>query len=70
MLITLNPDNSFASLQKWDDLSPAIADFTGPFVPVLDGDTIEVLHNTHAERDGPQLLGHRFSLFTPTSRSV
>ena len=50
MLITLNPDNSFASLQKWDDLSPAIADFTGPFVPVLDGDTIEVLHNTHAER--------------------
>jgi hypothetical protein len=22
-------------------------DFSGPVVPVLDGDTIEVLHNTH-----------------------
>ena len=26
------------------------ADFTGPVVSVLDGDTIEVLHNTHPER--------------------
>ncbi len=25
-------------------------DFTGPVVSVLDGDTIEVLHNDHAER--------------------
>ena len=29
---------------------PAAADFTGPVVSVLDGDTIEVLHNTHPER--------------------
>jgi micrococcal nuclease len=26
------------------------ADFTGPIVAVLDGDTIEVLRNHHAER--------------------
>jgi endonuclease YncB( thermonuclease family) len=26
------------------------ADFSGPVVSVLDGDTIEVLHNTHPER--------------------
>ena len=26
------------------------ADFTGPVVSVLDGDTIEILHNIHAER--------------------
>jgi micrococcal nuclease len=26
------------------------ADFSGPVVSVLDGDTIEVLHNHHAER--------------------
>ena len=26
------------------------ADFTGPVVSVLDGDTIEVLHNTYPER--------------------
>jgi endonuclease YncB( thermonuclease family) len=26
------------------------ADFTGPVVSVLDGDTIEVLHNHHTER--------------------
>ena len=25
-------------------------DFSGPVVSVLDGDTIEVLHNTHPER--------------------
>jgi micrococcal nuclease len=30
--------------------SRALADFTGPVVSVLDGDTIEVLHNTHPER--------------------
>ena len=30
--------------------SLATADFTGPVVAVLDGDTIEVLHNTHPER--------------------
>jgi endonuclease YncB( thermonuclease family) len=30
--------------------SLAVADFTGPVVSVLDGDTIEVLHNQHAER--------------------
>jgi endonuclease YncB( thermonuclease family) len=29
------------------------ADFTGPIVSVLDGDTLEVLHNQHPER-----LGH------------
>jgi hypothetical protein len=28
----------------------AIADFSGPIVSVIDGDTIEVLHNQHAER--------------------
>jgi len=28
----------------------AIAAFTGPVVSVLDGDMIEVLHNTRAER--------------------
>lgn len=28
----------------------AFADFSGPVVSVLDGDTIEVLHNNHAER--------------------
>ena len=28
----------------------ATADFTGPVVTVLDGDTIEVLHNQHPER--------------------
>ena len=28
----------------------AFADFTGPVVSILDGDTIEVLHNTRAER--------------------
>jgi endonuclease YncB( thermonuclease family) len=28
----------------------AFADFTGPVVSILDGDTIEVLHNTHPER--------------------
>jgi micrococcal nuclease len=30
--------------------APAHADFTGPVVSVLDGDTIEVLHNTYPER--------------------
>jgi len=30
--------------------SEAHADFSGPVVSVLDGDTIEVLHNPHAER--------------------
>jgi endonuclease YncB( thermonuclease family) len=30
--------------------SIALADFTGPVVSVLDGDTIEVLHNHHPER--------------------
>ena len=29
---------------------PALAGFIGPVVSVLDGDTIEVLHNTHPER--------------------
>jgi micrococcal nuclease len=28
----------------------ATASFTGPVISVLDGDTIEVLHNTHPER--------------------
>lgn len=31
-------------------LSLSIAGFTGPLVPVLDGDTIEVLHNHRSER--------------------
>jgi len=30
--------------------SGALADFTGPVVSILDGDTIEVLHNTYPER--------------------
>jgi len=30
--------------------SLATADFTGPVVSVLDGDTIEVLYNTHPEQ--------------------
>src|SRR5437868_4507740 len=30
--------------------SHAAADFTGPVVSVLDGDTIEVLHDQHPER--------------------
>ena len=30
--------------------SPAFADFTGPVVSVLDGDTLEVLRNNHPER--------------------
>jgi micrococcal nuclease len=30
--------------------SGAFAGFTGPVVAVLDGDTIEILHNTHPER--------------------
>jgi endonuclease YncB( thermonuclease family) len=30
--------------------STAFADFSGPVISVLDGDTIEVLHNTHPER--------------------
>src|SRR5678815_5935362 len=29
---------------------PSFADFTGPVISVLDGDTIEVLHNQHPER--------------------
>ena len=28
----------------------AVADFSGPVVSILDGDTIEVLHNQHPER--------------------
>ena len=28
----------------------SFADFTGPVVSILDGDTLEVLHNNHAER--------------------
>lgn len=31
-------------------VSPALADFSTPVVAVLDGDTIEVLHNNRAER--------------------
>jgi endonuclease YncB( thermonuclease family) len=32
-------------------LAPALAaDFTGSVVSILDGDTIEVLHNNHAKR--------------------
>ena len=30
--------------------APALANFSGPVVSILDGDTIEVLHNTHPER--------------------
>ena len=48
--------------------SLAAADFSGPVVSVLDGDTLEVLHNSHPERirlsgiDCPekgQAYGHR-----------
>jgi endonuclease YncB( thermonuclease family) len=31
-------------------LSASAASFTGPVISVLDGDTIEVLHNQHPER--------------------
>jgi len=31
-------------------VSPALASFSSPIVAVLDGDTIEVLHNARAER--------------------
>ena len=30
--------------------SPSLADFSGSVVRILDGDTIEVLHNQHPER--------------------
>jgi len=30
--------------------APALADFSGPVVSALDGDTIEVLHNQDPER--------------------
>src|SRR5262249_43842576 len=30
--------------------SRSMADFTGPVISILAGDTIEVLHNTHPER--------------------
>ena len=36
-----------------------IAGFTGPVVSVLDGDTIEVLHNTYPERVRHRLLVER-----------
>ena len=35
------------------------ADYSGPIVSVLDGDTIEVLHNTHPERVRHRLLVER-----------
>ena len=31
-------------------LAPSACSFTGPAVSILDGDTIEVLHNTYPER--------------------
>lgn len=31
-------------------LSASAASFTGPVISILDGDTIEVLHNRHPER--------------------
>ena len=30
--------------------TPALADFSGPVISVLDGDTIEVLNGHHADR--------------------
>jgi hypothetical protein len=46
-------------------------DFTGQVVSFLDGDTIEVLHNTRAEPDHKELaeshsserLGHFYGMF-------
>lgn len=38
-------------LVPWSNAPSAIAaDFSGPVVRILDGDTIEVLHNQHPER--------------------
>jgi endonuclease YncB( thermonuclease family) len=39
-------------LLLWPFVCPviAVADFSGPVVSVLDGDTLEVLHNSHPER--------------------
>jgi hypothetical protein len=39
--------------------SPATADFSGRVVGVIDGDTIEVLHNNRAERDLPPFVTPR-----------
>ena len=43
---------SFTILALWLFATSAVnaADFSGPVVSILDGDTIEVLHNNHAER--------------------
>jgi endonuclease YncB( thermonuclease family) len=46
----------------------AFADFSGPVVSVLDGDTIEVLHNRHPDRirlsgiDCPEKYNHSQSV--------
>lgn len=42
---------ALALFLSWLSIAQAAA-FTGPVVSVLDGDTIEVLHNTHPERVG------------------
>lgn len=39
-----------ASIQFRTFATPAFGDFSGPVVSVLDGDTIDVLHNHRAER--------------------
>jgi hypothetical protein len=49
--------------------SSAFADFTGPVVRVLDGDTIEVLHNQHPERIRlPQSQRHSKERRNPLNR--
>src|SRR5215831_12407500 len=39
-------------LMSGNELLAFATDFSGPVISVLDGDTIEVLHNTRAERIG------------------
>jgi endonuclease YncB( thermonuclease family) len=39
------------------------ADFTGQVISVLDGDTIEVLHNSHAERIRHNSVAYPYTVF-------
>ncbi len=41
----------------------ALADFSGPVISVLDGDTIEVLHNRRAERIRQNSVAYPFTVF-------
>jgi micrococcal nuclease len=49
--LQLCPCSLLLVIAPWIFLSKGnAADFTGPIVSALDGDTIEVLHNQHPER--------------------